>query len=114
MKVKEADQAFKTKMRELGIRESELHQKDRASAREMAAKLGMWPQVVLSIIYTAGYFVMLYLLISGDWHPPQNSEELVAGLVGVLTAGVIKVMDFWFGSSVGSKQKTQVMAAGET
>lgn len=113
MKVKESDQAFKTRMRELGIREQELHQKDRGSAREMAAKLGMWPQVVLSVVYTVGYFVMLYLLISGQWHPPEGAEELVAGLVGVLTAGVMKVMDFWFGSSVGSKQKTQVMAAQE-
>lgn len=113
MKVKESDQTFKVKMRELGIREGELHQRDRASAREMAAKLGMWPQVILSVIYTAGYFWMLYLLISGDWQPPANSEELVAGLVGVLTAGTIKIMDFWFGSSVGSKQKTQVMAAQE-
>jgi len=113
MKVKEADQTFKVKMRELGIREEELHQRDRASAREMAAKLGMWPQVVLSIIYTMGYFVMLYLLVSGEWHPPPDSQELVAGLIGVLTAGVVKVMDFWFGSSIGSKQKTQVMAAQE-
>lgn len=112
MKVKESDQTFKVRMRELGIREHELHQRDRASAREMAAKLGMWPQVVLSVIYTGGYFWMLYLLVSGQWAPPQGSQELVAGLVGVLTAGVVKVMDFWFGSSVGSKQKTQVMAAG--
>lgn len=117
LKVKMADHDFKVKMAELGIkeqqlaiREVEVHAEDRSSARTMAAKLGMWPQVVLSIVYTVGYFVMLYLLVSGHWSPPEGSQELVAGLVGVLTAGVVKVMDFWFGSSVGSKQKTAVEA----
>jgi hypothetical protein len=112
MKVKESEHDFKLKMKELGLREEELHQKDRADARALAIAKGMVPQVTLSVVFVVGYFLILAQLITGNWMPPEGAGELLAGLVGVLTAGVIKVMDFWFGSSAGSKAKTEAMAAG--
>lgn len=112
MKVKDSEHDFKLKMKELGLREEELHQKDRADARALAVAKGMVPQVTLSVVFVVGYFLILSQLVMGRWEPPSGSEELLAGLVGVLTAGVIKVMDFWFGSSAGSKAKSDAIAAG--
>jgi len=37
---------------------------------------------------------------------------MFGGLLGVLSTAQIQIMNFWFGSSSGSKQKTAVMANG--
>lgn len=109
-KLRQADKDFKVAMRELGIKEDELTVRSQESARELAKVKGFVPHIVLSVIFILGYFFLLSLLISGQWFPPGGTEELLAGLIGVMTAMVIKIGDFWFGSSFGSKQKDQALA----
>ena len=112
-KLRIAEQNFKQTMRELDIKEEDLHQKDRADARAMGIATTLKPQITLSVVFIAGYFGVIATLIAGLWAPPEGTEQLVAALIGVLTAGVVKILDFWFGSSAGSKQKTLALANGK-
>lgn len=58
--------------------------------------LVMTAQVVLSVVFCGGYFLILYLFISGHVKPPSDYKEMIMTLIGVLTAGVGQVLSFWF------------------
>lgn len=103
--LKKVDNDFKVQMRELGIKEDELVYKDKASAREMF-KVNIWPQILLSAVFVFGYFIIMGLLISGSINIDKDVMVLVTAVIGVLTAGVTGILQFWFGSSLGSKEKT--------
>jgi len=109
-KVKELELTFKTKMRELGIQEEQLHAQDRDSARKLAIAKGSGFQAFLTIVFMAGYFSLFYLFFSGvemvlnDWQRGQ-----VGILIGVLTAAIPQLMAFWFGSSKGSADKNAML-----
>ena len=107
LQMREAEYEFETKMRELDIREEELKVQTTAGARQLAEKTSVWPQVTLSVVFTTGYFTILYQFLTGDVAIPTEHKESFMVLVGVLTAAMPTLMHFWFGSSLGSKQKTQ-------
>lgn len=106
VQLRTAEQDFKKFMAESGIKRSQLAQKDRESARQLAINTTLAPQITLGVIFVLGYFALVMGLLIGVLTLPENSRDLVAGLIGVLTAGVIKVLDFFLGSSAGSKMKT--------
>ncbi len=99
LKLKEADNNFKLEMERLGVELEEIHAKDRDSARTLA-KANMWPQIVLSAIMICGYFMIIFM--------EANDPELHIDdyLIGVLTGAIPMILQFWFGSSTGSKEKT--------
>ena len=103
--LKRIDSDFKTKMRELDIDVFKIEVEDRQGARQLF-NVNMWPQIVLSAVFIIGYFAILALLITGVIAPPPNTMILFTALIGVMTAGVTGIMQFWFGSSAGSKDKT--------
>tara|TARA_R110002096_G_scaffold315227_3_gene509456 strand:- start:6649 stop:7143 length:495 start_codon:yes stop_codon:yes gene_type:complete len=99
LKLKDADHQFKKDMKALNVQ-------DRNSARKLAIDTTILPQVLLSSIYTTGYFWLMAMLISGDVSIPADISGMVMALIGVMTAAQAQIMNFWFGSSSGSKEKT--------
>lgn len=108
IKLKELDNDFKLEMRKLNIDVFKIEADDRNSARSLF-KVNIWPQIVLSAIFITGYFVILYMLFSGEVAISESLRDVVNILLGVLTAAVPQIMSFWFGSSLGSKEKTNSM-----
>lgn len=106
LKVKEVETAFELKMREMDIDLEEIAAGDRQDARQLGVHAGLTPQISLAVVFVSGYFGIVFGLLLGWLALPAADASLLAGLIGVLTAGVIKVMDFFFGSSAGSKMKT--------
>jgi len=106
--LKKIDSEFKVKMRELDIDVFALEIKDLDSARGLF-KVNIWPQIVLSAIFITGYFAILYMLFSGGVAISESMRDVVNILLGVLTAAVPQILSFWFGSSLGSKEKTHSM-----
>jgi hypothetical protein len=100
LQIKGADLEFKRAMKELDIQ-------DRQGARKLAIDTGIAPQVILSSIYTGGYFWLMGSLIGGEVVIAQDIQALVFPLIGVMSAAQIQIMNFWFGSSSGSKEKTK-------
>ena len=106
VRLREAEQEYLLDMKRLDLDHEKLHQADRTSARELATNVGMHPQIVLSGIYTLGYFALLYVLLTGQLQYSDQHRELVAVLLGVMTKAQSDIMQFWFGSSAGSKEKS--------
>ena len=114
LKLKAAEHDFTTRMRELDIDEAKLHAEDTVSARALGERLGTGFQKLLSGIFLAGYFGLMYLFFTsefvttlGEW-----SKGQLGILIGVLTAAVTQIIVYWFGSSSGSKDKTAALLNG--
>lgn len=84
------------------------------SAREREVELAKaghgasWATSIVSTIVTLGFFVMLYLVISGG-----KAELGDAGLMllGTLATGFGAVINYYLGSSLGSASKDKLFAA---
>ena len=112
VKIKELEYDFKLQMKEIGLKQEQLVFQDRADARSMARQKGIWPQAVLTAIFLAGYFSLIYLFFrNGDviGNLDDFSKGQLGILIGVLTAAVPQILNFWFGSSSGSKSKTELI-----
>lgn len=83
---------------------------DRASARQLAIAKNFTPQVTLSALFVGGYFVLLTMFILGYTHLDPTYKDLLLTLIGVLTAGIPQILNFWFGSSHGSQKKDDALA----
>ncbi len=103
-KLRQLDYEFKLAMRKLGVDVFRLEVEDRKSAREMF-KTNIWPHIILSASFMVAYFVLLYGLMKGDLQIIEANREVALMLLGLLTREVPTIMQFWFGSSMGSKEK---------
>lgn len=110
--IKKAELELKAKLAELQIKPEEIAAQDRQSAREMA-KVNMLPQMILSAIYSVGYFTLLYQFATGELVIPLQNRDLLMPLLGVMTAAQVQIMNFWFGSSAGSTMKNGLMVSAE-
>jgi len=108
LQLKTMEQSFKVRMKEIGLNEKQLEVDNTKDARKLFS-VDKRPQIVLSAIFIGGYFGLIYALVSGSVMIPDDQQILVTALIGVLTAGVSNIMQFWFGSSSGSKDKTTAM-----
>ena len=107
--IKQAEADLVLKVKQLDIDMEKIHAGDRASARDMAAKTGdVWtPRIIALVVFIVWGAVNWKLFngtISGDM------RELVARALGTLDATLMAVIYYYFGSSAGSKEKTQAMA----
>jgi len=107
--LKKLEQEFVLKLEELGVERERISMADRSSAREMA-KVNMKPQMALSGVFTIGYFLIFWWLLADNIELNIRQSTMVNVLMGVLTAGVVKILDFWFGSTAGSAMKSQLLA----
>jgi hypothetical protein len=108
---REVEAGLKVRFVELAIRQQEIDAGDRTSARAMGVAKGLLPQIVLSVAYTVGYFWVLWLFLTGRVVVQTDQLIMVTTLVGVLTAVQVQILNFWFGSSSGSKEKTASLVA---
>lgn len=108
-KVKAAELNFEVFMEESGIKREELAGSDRKDARLLARERGLLAQYALGVVYTLGYFILLYGVFSGNLAISPENSQVTTILLGVLSAGQTQIFNFFFGSSAGSKEKTALM-----
>ena len=106
--LKQAEIALQLRMRELDITERQLYASDRDSARKMQiATQSRWPGV-LSAIVTIGFFGILgFLLVCPV---PDQGRDVINIMLGSLGTAWISVISYYFGSSVGSREKNSILA----
>jgi hypothetical protein len=56
-------------------------------------------QILISIIFIGGYFVVLWDFIHGRIAAPIEWKEVLISLISLLTAGVLTILHFWFSRS---------------
>lgn len=97
---------FRSKMRDAEIKELEIRAKDTASARGIL-KYSKGPVVVSTMVVLA--FVAMTALVT--FVPiPGASQAVAYVLMGALATAFTQVLNFWLGTSVGSKEKDSTIS----
>jgi hypothetical protein len=110
--LKAQEQEFVRAMRELDIREVQLTNEDTASARAREVALGGdWMQKALAFAAVLGGFLIGALVLTGE---VKVNGEFAASIVMTLLTPLTLVFAYYFGSSAGSRLKTDSMAKALT
>ena len=105
MQLKQAEIELKAKEKELGIRFEELAVKDRADARAMQVSTRSMIPGLLAMVVTSGFFGILWMLMSGE---AVKSDALML-MLGSLGTAWTSIIAFFFGSSVSSQGKDEMI-----
>lgn len=109
--LKQAEFQFQKDMKALDIDLERIAAGDRDSARRREIETGSYAPAVLATILLIGYFAVVAAFISGYVVIPKEYELVFGNLLGTLSSGVGLALGYYFGSSVGSKDKTTAMAS---
>lgn len=60
-----------------------------------------WGAAVLAVVFTAAFFTLFAVVLTTD----LKENQVIMAFVGTLTAGMIQILSYFFGSSAGSKDK---------
>ena len=105
--LKQAEQDFVVRMRELDLDLERIANQDRNSAREREVKTGDRTPKVLAAAVTFGFFGVLFWMIA--YGLPENGGEAMLVMLGTLGTAWGAIVSYYFGSSAGSREKTQAM-----
>ena len=109
--VKKIDADFKVRMKELEIDLERISSGDRDSARKREMEVKDHMPKILAVGVTIGFFgCLFYMFVYGV---PKNGNEALLLMLGALQTAFTGVVAYYFGSSAGSKAKTDLMAKGE-
>jgi hypothetical protein len=113
--LKQADQDFAVRMRELDIDLEKIAASDRDSARRREAQVRDWMPRVLAFVVVAGFMATVFLVLLGyvDGMKDPLMATTVGTLIGFVSAKCEQVVAYYFGSSSSSQQKTQLLAGGQ-
>jgi hypothetical protein len=105
--LKQADLDFEAKLAELGVDLVKLSIEDRKDARSMQISTRSRIVPVLSVLTVAGFFVAVGWVLTGN---VTLDSTLLGFVLGQISAKAEQVYNYFFGSSVGSKEKTFQLA----
>ncbi len=107
VQMKMAEDALKTKMRELDIQENQLYVSDRDSARKREASVQDSTNRNLAYVIVGAFIAMVGATLLGY----AKVESVLAGtLVGYLSAKCEQILAYYFGSSKSGDRKTELLA----
>ncbi len=107
LKLKQADNDFVIRMKELEIDIERIDANDRDSARKMRVDTSNIFTDVIAVAVIVGFFGVAYYVLSGG----EIVDNVLAGtIIGYVSAKADQVLGFLFGSSRSSKDKTLAMS----
>lgn len=107
--LKRAELEFEAALAEIAIEEERIHAGDRANARARQQALHDRTPTVLGALIIVGFFVVLGVMVAHRL--PAGAETEFSIMLGALATMTAAVVNYFFGSSVGSKEKTRIMAS---
>lgn len=111
-KMKELDNDFKVKMKELGIKETGMYLVDRSDARQREIVLKDWTPRALAGAVTVGFFGILFTLIFVKVEGTMLNVLNI--LLGSLGTAWTTILNYYFGSSKSSDMKDIPMMSQQT
>ena len=106
--IKKIDADFKVQMKSLDIDLERISAGDRDSARQMQRDTKDWVPKVLAVVITLGFFgILIWMLLNGM---PKTGTEALLMMLGALGTAWTGVVNFYYGSSAGSKAKTDALS----
>jgi len=107
--LKKIDADFKAHMKELDIDLERIAAGDRDSARQMQTATRDWTPKALAFFITFGFFgALIWIMVFGI---PQTGTEVLLMMLGSLSTSWTGVVQFYYGSSAGSKAKTDALTS---
>lgn len=114
----QADPEAAQKLAEIDLKQFQLENDDRASARhmqEVALQQEDWFAKNFLYLFTATWsiFAMTFFAMASFTPIPDKNQRIVDTIIGVLIGTVLTgFFNFFFGSSKGSKDKTDALVRG--
>jgi VIT1/CCC1 family predicted Fe2+/Mn2+ transporter len=106
-KLREIDANFKVTMKKLDIDLAQIDASDRDSARNREIQLKDRTPMILAGVVCFGFFgTLIGLLLYGL---PSRGQDAVLILLGALSAAFTAIVNYYYGSSSGSKAKEQII-----
>lgn len=112
--LKLAELDFKVRMQELGFQHetdlAKIAADDRASARDREVKTGdsMTPRI-LAALFVGGWFAVQWFLLQHI--VAAEMREIIMRSLGTMDMALGLILGYYFGSSVGSARKNELLAA---
>ena len=105
--IKKAENQFQLELKKLGVDILKIDQADRNSARNMQATTKSLMPSILSTFVTLGFFGALFFMLTGEL--PAGEKDVLLVMLGSLGTAWTGIIAYWFGSSTGSKEKTDLL-----
>ena len=106
-RLREVDANFKVSMKKLDIDLAQIDASDRNSARQREVALKDRTPMILAGVVCLGFFgTLIGLLLYGL---PPRGQDAVLILLGALSAAFTAIVNYYYGSSSGSKAKEQII-----
>ncbi len=107
--LRQIDNDFSRAMAQIGVDLERINADDRASARSMAVQTSLNPQIILACIYVLAFSAILYLVFAKELAMSSEQENMANYLLGILSAGLMQIMSFFYGSSKSSQDKNDLL-----
>ena len=105
--IKSAEHEFQIALRRASVDEERIHAGDRDSARRRQQLMDDWTPSILGALIIAGFFCVLGAMLARAI--PAGAETEFSIMLGALATMTAAVVNYFFGSSAGSKEKTRLM-----
>lgn len=106
--LKRADNEFRIAIRQAAVEEQRIDAGDRASARERQATMRDFTPSILGALIIAGFFLTLGVMVARRL--PEGAETEFSIMLGALATMTAAVVNYFFGSSAGSREKTKLLS----
>lgn len=107
MQLKEAGLALQRSLIEAGVEEERIAALDRQNARSREIALKDHIPGFLAVTVVAGFFAVLAVMLLRQ--VPEGTETEFSIMLGALAAMAAAVMNYYFGSSASSREKTRML-----
>ena len=106
-RIKEAETSLKTALANAGVRLDEIAAGDRDSARRREIGTKDNTTKILAYCYTVGYFVMTATLLKTVVN--EDMKDIVIALISIMSAAQLNIVNYYFGSSRSSAEKSNLI-----
>lgn len=103
-----AENEFRLALEETNLERFRVAADDRADARARQVAMDDWTLTGLGALIIVGFFVVLGVMVSQRL--PDGAETEFSIMLGALATMTAAVVNYFFGSSAGSKEKTRLLA----
>lgn len=107
VRLRQAELDFRRSLLDAAAEAERIAAADRADARGRQRALADSLPGVLAITVVAGFFAVVAVMLNTD--VPAGAETEFSIMLGALAAMAASVMNYYFGSSAGSREKTWLM-----